>query len=132
MRSWHSLALLLVIACGTEPTPIDTGGDDEGSGSNEPIPVDPDVCETSYLDYDNFGAPFVINWCRGCHSSAVPMAMRQKAPIDVNFDNLDQVRTWGERIAARATGTMPNMPPVGGPSREERTLLAEWLACGVK
>jgi uncharacterized membrane protein len=121
------LAILLA-ACGTDSVQRD--GD--GSGSNEPIEVDPNVCDTSYLDYDNFGAPFVINWCRGCHSSAVPPAMRQKAPIDANFDNLDQVRTWGEHITVRAAGTMPNMPPAGGPSHEERLLLAEWLACGAK
>jgi hypothetical protein len=24
------------------------------------------------------------------------------------------------------------MPPAGGPSEEERRLLAEWLACGAK
>ena len=133
MRSSLSLVLALALAgCGTEVPP--GGGDDEGegSGSNEPEVVDPNVCDTSYLDYENFGAPFVINWCRGCHSSAVPMAMRQKAPIDVNFDNLDQVRAWGDKIAIRATGMTPNMPPAGGPSRDERSLLAEWLACGVK
>lgn len=126
MRSWLSLALVLA-ACGTE---VPTG--DERSNDNEPEQVDPSICDTSYLDYDNFGAPFVINWCRGCHSSAVPLAMRQKAPRDVNFDTLDQVRTWSEKIAMRATGTTPNMPPAGGPSEEERRLLAEWLACGAK
>ncbi len=128
MRSW--LSLLLVAACGTEP--MGEGGEGSGSGSNEPTPVDPDVCATSYLDYDNFGAPFVINWCRGCHSAAVPLAMRQKAPADANFDTLEQVRTWSDRIASRATGTMPNMPPAGGPTEEERQLLAEWLACGAR
>ena len=66
MRSWLS-ALLLVAACGTDVRPVDEGGDDS------PIePIAPDACETSYLDYNNFGAPFVINWCRGCHSSSVP------------------------------------------------------------
>ena len=125
MRSWLSLALVLA-ACGTEvPMGEDRSGDDTEQ-------VDPNVCETSYLDYDNFGAPFVINWCRGCHSSAVPAGMRQKAPLDANFDTIAQVRTWGDKIAARATGTTPNMPPAGGPSEQERQLLAEWLACGAK
>jgi uncharacterized membrane protein len=118
----------VLAACGTDSMPRD--GD--GSGSNEPEVVDPNVCDDSYLDYDNFGAPFVINWCRGCHSSAVPAGMRQKAPAGANFDNLDQVRMWGDRIAGRATGTQPNMPPAGGPSEQERKLLAEWLACGAQ
>ena len=128
MRSWLS-ALVALAACGTD---VRTGGDDDGSGSNVPEQVDPNVCDTSYLDYDNFGAPFVINWCRGCHSTAVPADMRQKAPIEVNLDNLDQVRAWGPRIVSRATGSTPSMPPAGGPSEQERALLAEWLTCGMR
>ena len=131
MRSLLSIAIALA-ACGTDSMPREPDGDGSGSDMvNEPTPVDPDACETSYLSYDNFGAPFVINWCRGCHSSAVPAGMRQKAPIDANFDDLDDIITWGERIKMRATGTAPNMPPVGGPSAEERALLAEWLTCDV-
>ena len=115
MRFARNLAFALVMlgACGTDSVPRDDG---MGSGSNEPEMVDPNVCDTSYLTYDNFGEPFMLNWCRGCHSSAVPVAMRQKAPADANFDSLEQVRMWGEHIAGRATGTMPNMPPAGGPS----------------
>jgi uncharacterized membrane protein len=129
MPSWRSAALaLLLAACGTE-VPHDDGA---GSGSDDHEMVDPNACETSYLDYENFGAPFVIDWCRGCHSSAVPAGMRQKAPADANFDTLEQVRTWKDKIAARATGASPNMPPAGGPSEEERQLLAQWLACGAK
>lgn len=129
MRSWPSALAVaaLLAACGT-----DSVARDEGDMDDEPMVVDPDVCETSYLDYDNFGAPFVINWCRGCHSSEVPANMRQKAPADANFDNIEQVRMWAERIATRATGDMPTMPPAGGPTPEERALLAEWIACGAK
>ena len=74
MRSWPSVALAIALAaCGTDSVARDDT-DYSGDGSG-----DTDVCRTSYLDYDNFGAPFVINWCRGCHSSSVPQAMRQKA-----------------------------------------------------
>jgi hypothetical protein len=31
---------------------------------------------------------------------------------------------------APSPGGTPTMPPAGGPSGEERALLAEWLACG--
>ncbi len=126
MRSWRSLALVLALAgCGTEPMPSDDAGDDS-------MHPEPDACDSSYLSYDNFGAPFVINWCRGCHSSAVPVNMRQKAPVDANFDDLADIRTWADRMKSHATGAMPNMPPAGGPTAEERALLAEWLACGAK
>jgi uncharacterized membrane protein len=89
-------------------------------------------CRESTLTYQNFAAPFVISWCRGCHGSAQPVSMRQNAPVGVDFDTAEQVRTARDRILARATGASPTMPPVGGPSVEERLLLAEWLACGMK
>jgi uncharacterized membrane protein len=127
MRSWPSLALVVALAaCGTEPAPSDDGG-----GSDDTT-QEPNACDSSYLSYENFGAPFVINWCRGCHSSEVQANMRQKAPIDANFDDLAEIKSWADKMKNRATGTMPNMPPAGGPTPEERALLAEWLACGVK
>jgi uncharacterized membrane protein len=127
MRSWPSaLAIAVALAaCGTDTmTP--------GGGDDEPMPPPEDVCKQSYLDYQNFGEPFVLNWCRGCHSSAVPAGMRQNAPIDVNFDTTADVAKHQARIVARATGPAPTMPPAGGPPDEERALLAEWLGCGMK
>ena len=105
-------------------------GDDAGDGA--PPPGDPDACETSYLDYTTFGEPFLLDWCNGCHSAALPANMRQMAPADVNFDTIEGVRQFQARIAARGAGAMPTMPPAGGPSAEERALLAEWIACGAK
>ena len=123
MRSWLSI-VIFVAACGND-SGIQQNGDD---GPNP----DPDQCATSYLGYENFGAPFMNNWCRGCHSSDVPAGMRQKAPAAVNFDTEADVTEYKERIRIRATGTMPTMPPAGGPSTAERELLAEWIACGMK
>jgi hypothetical protein len=135
MRSWRDSPIIAMTftavlgACGTEWSPP-TGG---GVGADEHLlHVDEAACETTYLDYDNFGAPFVLDWCRGCHSSGIPEGMRQEAPADVNFDSLSDVRTWGPRIAARAASTSSSMPPAGGPSLEERRLLAEWLTCGMR
>ena len=122
MRSWLSV-VIFVAACGN-----DVGVDMTGGGDDGPMP-DPDQCTTSYLGYDNFGAPFMSDWCRGCHGSAVPEMMRQKAPMDVNFDTLAEVQSWQLRIQMRAT-VVNTMPPAGGPSEEERLLLAEWLECG--
>ena len=122
MRSVPSLALAVALAA---------CGNDVGVPPPERV-VEADPCETSYLEYDNFGAPFVLDWCRGCHSSAVPEAMRQHAPIDVNFDTSDDFLRWQNRILVRATGSKPTMPPAGGPSSQERALLAEWIACGMR
>ena len=121
MRSWPSLVVaLLLLGCGNDHT---LDGTDIVTG---------DDCETSYLTYRNFGEPFALDWCRGCHSAEVPAGMRQKAPLDTNFDTHEDVMQWRERIAKRATGEVPTMPPAGGPGAEERALLAEWLACGAK
>lgn len=87
------------------------------------------ACAQSYLRYDNFGAPFIVNWCRACHSADTPPSMRQQAPADVNFDNLSEIRHWSLQIRVTA-GQGSSMPPAGGPSAEERRLLVEWLRCG--
>lgn len=119
MRLSRDLAwlALLVLGCGSDTVPGD----------------EPPACETSYLDYSNFGEPFLLDWCTGCHSAAVPDGMRQQAPLDVNFDSLDGVREFKDRISLRAAGPpAPTMPPAGGPSAEERALLGEWLACGAR
>jgi uncharacterized membrane protein len=88
-------------------------------------------CDQSFLRYDNFGAPFLANWCRACHSAELPADMRQQAPASVNFDDLADVRAWSGRI--RFTAGAPDaatMPPAGGPSPGERAMLVEWLGCG--
>lgn len=114
MRSWPSAAAAVVTAAGLAA----------GCGAD----TDPD-CARSFLRYDNFGAPFLANWCRDCHSAGLPADMRQEAPAGVDFDNLAEVRLWSRRIRLTA-GQGSSMPPAGGPSAAERELLVEWLGCG--
>lgn len=127
MSSPSSLALaaaaaLLVAACSSE----------SGTGGEPPPDPNSQRCQESTLTYENFAAPFVITWCRGCHGVNQPVAMRQDAPVGVNFDTAAEVRAGGDRLLVRATGDKPTMPPAGGPSDEERALLAEWISCGMK
>lgn len=103
-----ALALALVPTCGSDTDPY---------------------CDQSFLRYDNFGSPFIVNWCRACHSIEIPSGMRQEAPIDVNFDTLDEIRARSNRIIL-TTGVGTSMPPTGGPSASERAMLVEWLRCG--
>jgi uncharacterized membrane protein len=113
IRSSHSVSLALAVAlsaCGNDST------------------VD---CSMSALTYQTFGEPFMTNWCRGCHSADIYPMMRQDAPLDINFDTLDQVRQRRVMIET-LTVKRPTMPPAGGPSAEERALLDEWLTCGVR
>jgi uncharacterized membrane protein len=143
MRSWREPVIAIAaawavataaIGCGKSLSNSQHGNDGGGSGSS----VTP--CDQSYLTYDNFGEPFVSNWCRGCHSVAIPMTpdpdMRQGAPPMVNFDTHDDVVNFKDMIVAHATGDMTMvtkpMPPAGGPSDDERAMLAEWLGCGAK
>jgi hypothetical protein len=114
----NALLALVLAACGTnvpEPPP------GQGSGID---------CSMSVLTYQNFGAPFIENWCRGCHSSGLPADMRQDSPAESNFDTLAEVHTWSDGIVSLAGGDPATMPPAGGPSDDERTLLVEWMTCG--
>lgn len=124
---------ITVVSCAMALIACHVGANSGGVDIDPPPPPPPEVCAESYLDYDNFGEPFIINWCRGCHSGElVGEAARQKAPPDINFDAIEDVRQWSARIAIRGAGSPATMPPAGGPSDEERGLLAEWLGCGGK
>jgi uncharacterized membrane protein len=127
MRSWRSAVFLALAACTGE-----LAGDTADAGPAPPDAPPPVSCDDSVLRYSNFGEPFVLDWCRGCHSAGVPDGMRQGAPEGVDFDTHEQVATYAPRILARATGAIPSMPPAGGPSDAERAWLAEWLACGAR
>jgi uncharacterized membrane protein len=108
----------LLAACGTDAAPPSTIPDEN--------------CESSILTYDNFGKLFMLDWCRGCHSSGLVEGMRQGAPLEFNFEDVDTIRELAPIMAMKATGSMPVMPPAAGPSDDERALLAEWLACGAR
>jgi hypothetical protein len=86
--------------------------------------------DDSFLTYENFGGPFILSYCTSCHATRLPADMRQGSPIEVNFDDVEDVRAWADRIWIRAADQNQSMPPVGPPSAEERANLGEWLACG--
>ena len=84
----------------------------------------------STLTWGNFGAPFMLDWCTGCHSEDLLEGERREAPMDINLQRLDDVRASMDLVWAEAGDHNTAMPPVGGPSAEERRRLGEWLACG--
>lgn len=84
----------------------------------------------SVLSYDNFGGPFFLDHCQGCHGGARAVGDRQGAPAQVSFDDVESIREWADRVWLRAADQNASMPPVGPPPAEARTLLGEWLACG--
>jgi uncharacterized membrane protein len=83
------------------------------------------------LTWASFGQGWMGKHCVGCHSSLLPEAERNGAPVGIDLDTWEDAVAWGPRIAARSLGDAPTMPPGGGPSVEERRLLAEWLECDV-
>jgi hypothetical protein len=117
---------------GTAGTADDTGsggstGNTLGPWANlgeRPCPDD------SFLSYENFGGPFMLTYCTTCHASRLPADMRQGSPIEVNFDDIEDIRERADRIWVRAADDNATMPPVGPPDEEARTRLGEWLACG--
>jgi hypothetical protein len=90
------------------------------------------ACATSSLTYGNFGEPFMLSWCRGCHSAGLAEGARQGAPLGVDFETREKVMQWQGRIVARAAASPPTMPPRGGPAAAEVEQLREWVACGLK
>ena len=104
-------------------------GDPIGEGPWESFderPCPPD----SFLTFENFGWPHMLTYCNGCHSSMLPADMRQMAPLEINFDSVDDVRSQAGRVWARSGDQHDTMPPVGAAAEDERYLLGEWLACG--
>lgn len=118
------LVSLALLACDEETLPEEPNDGQLTSLEERACPDD------SYLSWENFGAPFMLTWCNGCHSEALPDGERQGAPLNSNFDTLDDVRAWADDIWEESGDHNATMPPVGGPEEEERRLLAEWLACG--
>lgn len=135
-RAAALLALTGLAACGAGRVPASGGGADAGPTADAPPYAEGGtlaerVCpESSFLTYQNFGSGFFSEYCTGCHSAELPPAMRQDAPEAVNFETLGKVRDQAALIYLRAADGYGSMPPVGGPSGEERALLGEWLACG--
>jgi hypothetical protein len=88
------------------------------------------------LTYDNFGKPFMESYCTRCHSSQLVGTQRMGAPSFHDFDSLFGIKavsmhideTTGSGPAATNTG----MPPDGAkPTKAEREMLAQWIACGM-
>lgn len=86
-----------------------------------------DCEEAPVVTWNNFGQAFVTEHCQTCHASSAPD--RYDAPEGVTFDSVEDLQAVADAVLARATGPEADMPPLGGPSEEERYLLETWLVC---
>ncbi|MBK7825315.1 hypothetical protein [Nannocystis sp.] len=86
------------------------------------------------LTWENFGEAFMLSWCTGCHSSALPTADRAGAPCAVNFDAHAGVVPFAASIEVRAIDWQKYdskpMPPAAIVPDDELALLREWIDCG--
>ena len=122
-----ALALAALTACTSDVADPDAPEDPPLVGET----FDERLCpEDSFVTWEDFGGPFMYSWCNGCHAAGLPEGERQKAPVGIDFDTVEDVRSWAERIWVRAGDHNTTMPPVGGPDAIDRELLGEWLACG--
>ncbi|MFN3201440.1 MAG: hypothetical protein ACE366_23765 [Bradymonadia bacterium] len=119
------------------------GCDDGGEDDADVVDVDMGVeaedaaingADLGFCDEDlpvqswaNFGQGFVTTYCAGCHSAE--SIDRKGAPAGVDFDTEAQAMAFADRILARTTGEMPDMPPAGGPPPETLERVRIWLEC---
>jgi hypothetical protein len=143
----------IVIALFIGSAGCSSGGVPTPTGTTCP---DPDGATT--LTWDNFGKAFMFKYCVNCHDSALPRSKRNGAPLYHDFDTLlgvkevanmpvnhiDEQAGWGPNAhntfmpGAGTNGRCPSK--LGGPldeacpepTGEERTELAQWIACEVQ
>lgn len=105
--------ILLLLACGA-------AADSAAPGACDRQPS---------LTYANWGQGYLERYCNGCHSAHIATDQRNGAPTGVDFDDYEGVLRYSDRILARSLdGTMP---PGGGPTEAELTMLQEWSACAL-
>lgn len=137
------LALLLSLAsCSSEQGPETsdtdaTGGttDVASTGATTGAAAYPSLGERpcppdSALTAEDFGGPFMLTYCTGCHHASLPAGERAGAPLGVDFETLTKIRAQADRIWARSGDQNATMPPIGPAPADERAKLGEWLACG--
>lgn len=112
------MILLLLTACGDKNT---------DSGVIESSVEPPQWCADEVeVTYENFGEGFLLTHCQGCHAADAPN--RFGAPDAVTFDTEADVDQWRSSLIATILSDQ-SMPPAGGITEDEFTLVEIWLEC---
>jgi mono/diheme cytochrome c family protein len=134
-------SLFAAIGCGTVSDLTGQGNKSKATPTYTPILVPGRACPTgNVLTWENFGEPFLLSHCTGCHSSQLdgsgpPPGNRQGAPPGVNFDTYELTRQQAITIYGQAADSNTLMPPkdnipVDNPvSVDDRAALGDWIAC---
>jgi uncharacterized membrane protein len=93
-------------------------------------------CADVSATYESFAAAYIARYCLRCHSeSLVGDVARLDAPVGIDFDTLEDARSFASRIRLRA-GELGDMPPrlltADLPSHDERVQLMLWIDCGTR
>lgn len=124
------LVALMTLRCG----PNTSGSKDAGVQEPEGTPTGSVCPPTNTLTYENFGQPFMTQYCVRCHSSTLQGDARNGAPEFHDFDTKAGILVVAEHVDERAAAG-PNavntiMPPGSPfPTEVERRQLGQWLAC---
>ncbi len=90
-----------------------------------------DSCANAPIStWETFGSAFMTENCQTCHAST--QTDREGAPIETHFDTAADVWAYKDLVLARAAADVPDMPPLGGTTDDDRYLLTVWLTCGVE
>lgn len=86
--------------------------------------------KTCEVTYDNFGKAFLEKYCTKCHvSTKTTMMTRMGAPAGSDFDKVEAVQQYKDKIVQLVT-VKKSMPPVAPkPADDEKAKLKTWLEC---
>ena len=134
-------SLAAAVGCGSVSDLTGGANKAKATPTYTPILIPGRACPTgSVLTWENFGEPFMLSHCTGCHSSQLdgsgpPPGNRQGAPVGIDFDTYLLTRQFAVQIFNQAADTNALMPPkdnipVDNPvSVDDRVALGDWIAC---
>ena len=129
------LTTLALLSCGKSN---DDGGEKDPYSNDLPpitnkpvnVPTSSNCAKGTKLNYANFAAVFVENYCTACHSSELLEGERFGAPIAANFETYKLLAVYLTGVKSMAGSGKTAMPPSGQVPSDERKLLDEWIDCG--
>ena len=87
-------------------------------------------CSDSSLTWETAAAPYINNYCRGCHSRDLSTSMRAGAPLNANFDSKEDLLSSLEAVLERIEER--SMPPIGATDSRSEAAFLTWANCQIQ